>query len=412
MMGYGHLLLANKTTTIFETALPLPQPYASIRERLVAEYQVFYGATMSSLFEEAPAYLTGPKNMWVLNATIGTLFPQIDFVDPDDDEWTLSNINTKSYNLIDDGLLMHADISDWNFYKLNKPKTVSLARSYEPEYIMDTMLQNIRMERTLGNNKYRILSFGKSERLPNYTDSLGRTWLTAQWRIEFADQLTIMYILPLPNGPAVITVRKSSSMRDVYEWDLRKICDHVWAAYSGTFTGWSEYLNTSHVPGFLKSLNYRWQESAKQISFNTGDIAFSVNNSVYDWTNNSELFLGPSYYLLNDKVQFGIRRIILNLDSRGKDYLSIVKRIMPDQRMPTNTQESWNDVYQEKFPFNGVPAISPKDNEGNMGAVLLPPSKNPNLRYSLYLSMQDPQNEENVQKRFNAFKSGVVIRGL
>jgi len=222
----------------------------------------------------------------------------------------------------------------------------------------------------------------------------------------------IAYILPLPDGAAVITARKSSSERDVYEWDIRKICDHIWAAYNGTFAGWSEFLGTRHVPDFLKNLNYRWQENSRQISFNTGDIAFTVNNNVYDWTGGSELFLGPSHYLLNGKLRFDVRRIVLSLDSRQKEYISLVKRLKPDQRMPTNVQESWNDVYQERFPFNGTPAISAKDNEGVIGAVLPPPSKNPDLRYSLYLSMENPQNEDNVKKRFDAFKGGMVIRDL
>ncbi|MDR1859261.1 MAG: serine protease [Treponema sp.] len=409
MMGYGHLILANRATKIFETELALPQPYKSVRERLTAEYQVFYDATMSGLFVDAPEYLTGPSNMWILNATITTVFPQIDFVDPNDNEWTLSNVSPRSYNLTDDGILMHIEISDWNFYKLNKPKPVSLVRSYEPKYIMDTILQNIRLERTLGNDKYRMLSFGDPGAVSTYTDFLGRTWLTSQWLIEFADQVLVMYVLPLPNGPAVVTVRKASSMRNVYEWDLRKICDHLWASYNGTFAGWGEFLATRHVPDFLKNLNYRWQESAKQISFNTGDIAFSANSSVYDWTSNSELFLGPSHYL-NDQVRFGIRRITLSLDSRQKESISVVKRLKPDQRMPNNAQENWNDVYQERFPYNGIPAISAKDNQGTIGAVLLPPSQNPNLRYALYLSMENPRNEDNVQSRFNAFKNGVRIR--
>jgi len=411
-LTYGHLILANGTTKIFETEQTLPQPYAGIRDKLTTDYRTFYDATMKGLFKDAPEYLTGNNNMWILNTTITTVFPQIDFVDPNDDEWSLSNMNTKSYNLTDDGLLLHAEISDWNFYKIKKPKSVNLARSYEPKYIMDTILQNIRMDRTMGNDRYRILSFGEPKLLSTYTDSLGRTWQTAQWLIEFVDQVLIAYILPLPDGPTVITTRKSSSTRDVYEWDLRKICDHVWAAYNGTFAGWNEYLGTRHVPGFLKNLNYRWQESAKQISFNTGDIAFTANNGIYDWTGNSELFLGPSNYLLNGQIRFGIRRITLSLDARQKEYISLVKRLKPDQRMPNNSQESWNDVYQERFPYNGVPAISAKDNEGAVGAVLQPPSENPNLRYTLYLSMENPQNEDNVQRRFGAFKSGVVIRDL
>jgi hypothetical protein len=78
--------------------------------------------------------------------------------------------------------------------------------------------------------------------------------------------------------------------------------------------------------------------------------------------------------------------------------------------MPRNIQESWNDIIQERFPFNGIPAISPRDNEGSVGVVLLPPSGNPNLRYTLFFSIENPRDDDHVLMRFNAFRNGVRIQ--
>jgi hypothetical protein len=409
-LGYSHLILANNGFRIFETEVPLPQSYEKVRDHLTAGYLVDYDAAMSSLFKDAPEYLTGPNNIWILNSTITTVFPQIDFVDPDDDEWTLSNFSTRSYNLTDSGALLHCEVDAWNFYKLNKPKTVSLEDSYNPKYIMDTILQNMRLNRTLGTDSYRMLSFGLPEEVSSYQDPIGRTWITAQWLIEFADQIVIMYILPLPNGPAIVSIRVPSSTLHIYEWDLRKICDHIWAAYSGTFEDWNTFLRSRHVPDFLKGLNYNWQESSKRISFTTGDVVVSLDSSVYDWTNSSELFLGPSHYLLDGRINFGIRRIVLHRDSRYKESISVIKRLRPNPNLPNNAQESWNDVALERFPYNGVPAVSARDNEGTIGAVLRSPLGRDELRYALYLSMENPQNEDNVLRRFNAFRNGITIR--
>ncbi|MCL2478774.1 MAG: trypsin-like peptidase domain-containing protein, partial [Treponema sp.] len=292
-LTYRHLLLANTGSRIFETTVPLPQNYQTITDQLVSEYKTDYDLAMSSLFSEAPEYLTGDNNMWILNSTLTTVFPQLDFVDPNDNQWTLSNLDTKSYNLADDGLLMYYDLSDYGLYKINKPKTVSLEKSYEPRYIMDTILQNIRMDRTLGNDKYRILSFGDPENVSSYTDSLGRKWINAQWLVEFSDQILVMYILPLPNGPAVYTFMKPSSQSDIYEWDLRKICDHTWAAYYATFDGWNEFIASGNMPSVLKDMNFSWNENTQQVSFSAGEMSLSLDNSVYDWNGSSELFLGP-----------------------------------------------------------------------------------------------------------------------
>jgi hypothetical protein len=219
-----------------------------------------------------------------------------------------------------------------------------------------------------------------------------------------------MHILPLPNGPAVITTMQSSSMREIYEWDMKKVNDHIWASYFGTFEEWSKFITTDFVPDFLRGLDFNWQESTQQISFNTNNIFVSADNNVFNWTNNSQLFLGPGHYMLDGQIRFGVRRITMFSDRRQREAITIVKRINPDSRMPRNFHESWNDVYQERFPFNGIPTITPRDNEGSVGAILAPPSGNPNLRYTLALSIENPRDDDHVLTHFNAFRNGVRVR--
>ena len=409
-LTYAHFILSNRLTRIFETSLPLPQTYQNIREQLVEEYRVEYDIIMTTLFKNAPVYLIGPNNRLILNSILTSVFPQVDFINADDDEWTLSNLSGRNYNLIDDGILMHQEVTNWNFYKLNKPRSMSLEESFEPRYIMDTILQNIRLNRIIGNENFRMLSFGDPKTVSSYTDFLGRTWLTAHWLIRFADRILIMHILPLPNGPIVITTMQTSSQQEIYEWDMKKINDHIWASYFGTFEDWNKFLTTDFVPDFLEDFDFDWQESTRQISFNTKDISFSASNNVHDWTSNSQLVLGPSHYLLDSEIHYGIRRITLFSNPRQREGITIIKRISPDPRMPRNIQENWNDIIQERFPFNGVSAISPRDNDGSVGAVLLPPSGNPNLRYTLFLSIENPKDDDHVLMRFNELKHGVRIR--
>ncbi|MDR2479103.1 MAG: serine protease [Treponema sp.] len=412
-LGYGHLVLANNGNRTFEFSVPLPDNYIAIRNAITAAYQKEYVAAMESLFSEAPEYLTGPNNRYVLNATMNSIFPYYDGVDPDDNEWSLMELKAKSYNLNDDGRLMHAAAgqSDWNFYKINKPKTDSLEQANKnPRYSMDLILQNIRLDRPLGGEKYRILSFGDPEYTASYTDARGRNWLTARWLIEFADEVLIMYLLPLPNGPAIITTLQDTEQVDVYEWDIKKICDHTWTAYMASFDEWNEFLaNKAWTPGFLGGINFRWRPDSRQVSFTAGDVSFSMDNKVFDWSGSSELFLAPSPYMEDSKVRFDVRRAVINRDMRGKEYLSLVKRLKPDSRLGTNAQENWNDVLQEKFPFDGKAAISAKDNTGSIGAVLKPRSGKPDTRYTLYLSMENPGSEDNLNRRFSALKQGVSV---
>jgi hypothetical protein len=408
--NYGHLILSNTKTRIFDTSVPLPGHYKSLQSALTAAYQKDYEEAMTELFKEAPEYLTGPNNRYLLNASLSSVFPELDFVDKNDNNWKLSGLERKTYELEDDGRLLHAQVSDFNIYKITKPKSVPLEQiSTNPRYIMDTILENIRMERSLwGTDNYRILSFGEPARTGSYRDALGRTWITAHWVVGFNDEILIMFILPLPNGPALITTLQDSSQLGVYEWDIRKTCDHTHVIYSAGFGGWNDFLGLkAFIPDFLEDFRYEWE--GENISFASNGISLAAGRNVFDWSDTSELFLAPSWYKIDDAVRFGIRKYIINRDIRGKEFAVLYKNIKPDERLGAGAAENWNDLVQEKFPFDGKPAISAKDNEGSVGAILKPERPNQNVRYSLYFSMENPQDEENLSRRFDALKNGIRV---
>ncbi|MDR2111163.1 MAG: hypothetical protein LBP32_07630, partial [Spirochaetaceae bacterium] len=358
-------------------------------------------------------YLTGPDNVYLLNSSLSSTFPQLDYVDPNDNNWKLSGFETKTYNLPDDGQLIHTAVSGFNFYKIKKPDTAPLEKiNSDPRFILDLVLQNMRTERTLwGSDKYRILSFGDPASVSEYTDTLGRTWITAWWLIGFDDKVMIMYILPLPNGPAMVVNTQSSSLKNIYEWDIRKTCDHLYAAYSADFKGWDEFIRIkSPLPAFFKDFQFNWQQDTQALSLRFDGISIAVDKQVFDWTGTSELFLAPSWYKPKDVLEFGIRKVIIDRDIRGNDYIHLYRHIKPDPKLGAKNAEFWNDLVQEKYPFDEKPGISVKDNTGSVGAILKTENPNPNVRYALYLAMEDPQDDENLTRRFKALKEGVQVQ--
>ncbi|MDR1178343.1 MAG: serine protease [Spirochaetaceae bacterium] len=410
--SYRHLILANTAIRVFETQIPLPGNYLSVGRQLVSAYDREYVSAMEELFSTAPAYLNGPNNVYLLDSVISSGFPELDFVNRDDDNWHLSDLDVKSYNLPDDGRLIQATISGFSIYKINKPKSAPLSSiSTDPRYILDLMLQNMRMDRTLwGNQTYRILSFGDPSSVSEYRDALGRPWIAAHWLIGFDDKVLFMYILPLPNGPAVVMTIQSSSQFKVYEWDIRRTCDHIHAAYVATFDEWDDFITLGkYIPDFLKDFTFTWEQDTRQVSFSYPGLSFGAGPEVLDWDSSSELFLGPSYYNQDDEVEFGIRKIILQRDVRGREYTILYKNIRPDSRLGAKAAESWTDLVQAKYPFDGNPGISAKDNTGSIGAMLSAQRADPDIRYSLYLSMENPQGEDMLKSRMEALINGIVI---
>jgi hypothetical protein len=408
----GHLLLANKLNGIFEARARLPDTYTGVRQSLCEAYNDHYNDAMTTLFKEAPEYLSGQNSVYLLNSSLSSTFPEVSFVDPNDDNWKLSGLDKKNYPLDDDGRLYYSSVSGFDFSKIKRPLSVSVEKvCTDPKYIMDLILRNIRTDRQLwGNDKYRILSYGNPSSTGSFRDALGRTWITAYWLIGFEDEVQIIYILPLPNGPAIVTTKQDSMFLRVYEWDLRKICDHVFAAYDGSFEEWGNYIALKqYIPDFLKDIRFDWKSREQSFSFSSGPLSFRSDKEVFDWNARSELFLAPSWYKQNDKLEFGIRKVILNRDQRGKEYFIFYRNIKPDPKLGTNSMENWNDLFIEKYPFDEKPVLSPKDNNGFVGAILKARRPNPDVLFSLYLSMENPQNEENLSRRFGALKTGVSV---
>ena len=408
----SHLILSNKLNVIFEFRTRLPDTYAKIRKSVCEAYKDHYVDAMTTLFKEAPEYLSGPNNAYLLNSSPSSNFPEISFVDRNDDNWKMSNLDKKNYPLDDDGQLYQFSISNINFYKIKRPLSISAEKvCTDPKYIMDLILRNIRTDRSLwGNDQYRILSYGEPSSKGSFRDALGRTWITAYWIIGFEDKVQIMYILPLPNGPAIVSTRQDTAFMHIYEWDLHKICDHLFAAYGGSFEEWGNYAALKQfIPDFLKDIRFDWKSGEQNFSFNSGFLSIGSDRQVFDWNARSELFLAHSWYKINGKPEFGIRKVTLNRDQRGKEYAVFYRNIKPDPKLGTNAMENWNDLAVGKHPFDEKPVLSPKDNTGFMGAILKARRPNPDVLFSLYLSMENPQNEENLSRRFEALKTGVSV---
>jgi hypothetical protein len=138
-------------------------------------------------------------------------------------------------------------------------------------------------------------------------------------------------------------------------------------------------------------------------------MVFGADRQVFDWNVSSELFLAPTWYKQDGKLEFGIRKIVLYRDQRGKEYVFFHRNIKPDPKLGVNAMENWNDLVVGKYPFDEKPVISPKDNTGSVGAILKARRSNPDVLLSLYLSMENPQSEENLNRRFNSLKTGISV---
>jgi hypothetical protein len=409
---YTHLLLSNRVTRVFELDVGLPLSYKILRQTLFDSYKAHYPSAMTELFGEAPEYLEGPNNRYILNQSVNTDFPEFTFVDKNDDQWKISDLKVQTFALPDDGAILQSAVSEIILLKIRRPKSSSPEKlNTDPRTVMDTILSGANMERTLGNiGKYRILSFGDPAEIHTYRDKQGRTWIKTWWLLDFDDTIMLAYILPMPNGPVVLMTQQSSSKRHIYEWDLEAACGLVAAAYRGDMQEWEGFLSMEDwLPDSLEQFTLTWDESEKTMSLAMPQLSFTADNSVFDWTGQSTLFMVPSYYQKDNKIEYGFRSVIVQRDIKGNDYFMIHQHIKPDERLGVKNMEYWNDVVEAKYPYDGISRLSARDNTGFAGGLLTPAAVSPDARYSLYLNVENPGTEEALSRRFKALEKVISI---
>jgi len=409
---YGHLLLSNRSNHIFEMDADLPTGYKTLRSTIFEAYKAHYPQAMTELFEEAPAYLDGPNNRYLLYQMARSDFPEFAFVDKNDDQWKVSDLRVQSFDLPDDGTIIQSEVSGFLLIKIRRPKSVPLEKiNADPKTIMDTYLSGISMERSLtSTNKYRILSFGGPVDVSQYRDRQGRTWIKAYWLLDFADSIMLAYILPMPNGPVIFMTRQDSSDLHVYEWDMEATCDRTFAGYRGNMEEWSEFLSDKKwIPDSLAAFSFNWNEREKNLDLALPQLSLKAGESVFSWTSQSTLFMVPAYYRKGEKLEYGFRSLILERDLKGNDYVFIHQHIKPDERLGVKTVEQWNDVKAAKYPFDGQSRLSSRDNTGFTGGLLAQPNVSDDVQYSLYLGMENPGDEEALSLRYKNLEKGISI---
>jgi hypothetical protein len=183
----------------------------------------------------------------------------------------------------------------------------------------------------------------------------------------------------------------------------------VQTAYRAEFDEWEEFLTQKKwVPEFLSGLSFSWS-AAEGLSLRYPGVSIEAGRDVFDWTEKSALFLAPGYYLQDGKLSFGIRKTVIQRDIRGRDFAILYKNVKPDPGLGVKAEETWSDLVGAKYPFDEVPRLSSKDNTGFAGTILPQARPSADVRYSVYLAMENPGSEDSVKNRLDALKGGIYV---
>jgi hypothetical protein len=419
-LDYGHLVLANRIRRTFEVTLPLPLSCAEVQQQLTVRYRAEYQNATRQLFAEAPEYIYGSNNSLLLDVSPDSLFPQIDFVDKNDNEWKLADFEVTPRQIDQHQTLLTAEANPYAVWRItDRGPLHSLPLQPDPRIIVDYILKKIRIERSLAGSRaneyhfYRILSFGDPYEQTEYRDSLGRLWIEARFLLPFDDKVFTAFILPTPGGHVLLTAFCPSSAAAVFADDMRKTLDHTHIAYSATFERWDEFLRMAKwVPAFLKDVYIRWESAANTLTLQAPSLTARLNGSVFQWSSRSELFLASAWQKENGGIRYGLQKLVFDKGDGAPDYAVLYRNSKPSGSQGSSAQRFWNTLLEKSSPFDEVAVTRPNTETVTIGTVLQTADPRDDVRWTLYMenNRSSSQTENETRIRFNALKAAISIK--
>jgi hypothetical protein len=394
--------------------------FDEIQQHITARYRVEYENAMRQLFAEAPEYVYGDKNSFLLDVSPDSLFPQIDFVDKNDGEWKLADFEVTPYQIDQYQTLLTAEAGPFEIWRITDRGPIrSLPLQPDPRTVVEYALKKIRIERSLIGSRanethlFRILSFGEPYEQAEYRDSLGRLWIEARFLLPFDDKVFIAFILPTPGGHVLLTVFCPSAAAAVFIHDMRKTLNHTHIAYSATFERWDEFLRMAKwIPVFLQDVVVRWESTANTLTLQTPPLTARLNGNVFQWSSHSELFLAPAWLKESSGIHYGLQKLVFDKGGDTPDYAVLYRNNKPASGMGRGMDRFWSAILEKSSPFDEVAITVPNTKIVAIGTVLQSATPREDIRWTLYMenNRSSFRTENEAHIRLNALKAAITIK--
>lgn len=201
------------------------------------------------------------------------------------------------------------DEPDFSLVQIEVPGSAALTDYVKkPELLLDAVIEAFAMYREFNGRRIPLKSMGAPAEAAQFTDALGRTWLTAVWRSHFNQGTTLLNCLPAPLGfgcrvDLIDTADETLGLREKFE---RYHANEVALSYWGDMNAWARFqdLPKRYLPKVLQSMRID-RKTRGQVALESRDIHLNYPQPLFD--DKSWLFLGVGYGMSNalePEIQF------------------------------------------------------------------------------------------------------------
>jgi hypothetical protein len=254
------------------------------------------------------------------------------------------------------GYVAYGEQAGSTWARIRRPDDVTAQQLYADSALyMDWLLKAIVVQRRVGPENVRVVSFGKARQESVHVDAYGRKWQVRIWPIEYNDTTAISFALPTPEGYAAMVRTVSTQAVESNKAEMQILADFVYISFGGSLEQWREFLAAkSLLPAAFADIEIGF-EYGKEFNYRSKRLALSHTRELQKITEDSYLTLSFAFFNEGDATVWDVGGVSLMEDIHGDNMLAVSRRPRPAQSMPDADKSDWNKLAARQFPYNATP---------------------------------------------------------
>lgn len=348
--------LGGKTATgVLDFSVPLPAPIVQFSEASETKMRGFFKNLLGNFVgeHEKNFFPYGEKSQTYLrNQSYSSFINAIEANGAGG--WGFKNSNYQTVSLGNDRSFSYYAHDTSMSFIVPKPQDRSLKEFLNnPELIMDVILGSLQVTRPVGDEKVRILSYGKTQDAYVTHDKLARPWVVGIWRHHFSFRTAILSCTPIPTGAACDMLEIPTATEIIEPADTMMEFNHQNAlSYYGSFKQWQEFLalDKNILPVPFREASFQFVPG-KQLSYKLGGMTnLLYPGNVFNADSLLSVNMGMTTAVPYRQEIHGVT-LKPRTDKVTKLHTSVMFKPSPDMNL--DFQNRWKDMLAKKNPFDG-----------------------------------------------------------
>jgi hypothetical protein len=254
------------------------------------------------------------------------------------------------------GYVSNGQQANCSWARIRRPDDVTATALYaDSKLYADWLLKAITVQRRVGPESVRVISFGKAREESIHTDRYGRKWQVRTWPIEYNDTTAISFALPTPEGYVSMLRTVSTQALDNNRSEMRVLTDFVYVSYGGSLAQWREFLAAKDLlPQAFGGIDIEFAYD-KDFHYQSKRLTLAHTRDLQKITKDSYLTLSFTYFDEGGATVWDVGGISLMEDVHGDTMFAVSRRPRPAQSMPDSDKSDWDKLASRQFPYNATP---------------------------------------------------------